>query len=171
MREHQDDYRLAPRDWRLAGLKLPSGKPRKLSRADERAFVAALQDCPRLAGFGERELRRLAQHCVWFAYPARWTMIAQSSRSTHCYLLTQGSVTFRRDGVEVGGAATGDFVALHALVDRAAPTSVVTADRVRGVAVPAEDLRAILDVADRRTAVTDRSRALSPIEDVLGQAF
>lgn len=56
-------------------------------------------------------------------------------------------------------------------MDRAAPTCVVTVDHVRGVAVPAEELREMLATPDRRTALADPARSLSPIEDVLGQSL
>ncbi len=97
--------------------------------------------------------------------PASWSLIWEKTPADNAYFILEGTVSIRRDGVEIATLTAGDFIGEIAIVShRLRSASVVTASPVKVINFAAETIAALSDKIPRigeavRAAATQRLEA------------
>lgn len=85
----------------------------------------AINDLDRFAALTDEEIRAVAERGTPVTIPADWSLIWEKTPADKAYIILEGEVSVRRDGVEIARLGPGDTVGEAAIVSTgcAAPAS------------------------------------------------
>lgn len=159
--DHRHDYEVSDRDAPYLGLLTRRHYHPRLSRSEKAELTALLSAHPLLAGMTETEIGSLVSASHPFAYPANWTISAQSSCADMCFLILSGEVAMTRNRRQSRLVGAGEVIGLaDAAHHHVHHEAAVSRTPVTGVAVDSEPLLAVLKAHSPAPA---REEAYSPV--------
>ena len=100
--------------------------------------TAELRDVPLFAGLSDEDLARVATWLEIVDVPPDWHLLNIGSQSEGFFVVLQGRVSVRRDGVEVATLGPGQFFGeMGLLQDEQRNATVVTATETRAAVMDA----------------------------------
>lgn len=106
----------------------------------------AINDLDRFAALTDEEMRVIAERGTPVTIPADWSLIWEKTPADKAYIILEGEVSVRRDGVEVARLGPGDTVGESAIVShRLRSASVVSLTPLKVLHFTSEAVRDLIE--------------------------